>query len=418
MTGRQDLEQLAQAQENNVRLARAELGKLRTTLDNLPPDLQRDMLLDYIPALVRKYGDVAAAAAADWYERTRAKQIEGSYDAVLADAFPDDAIRADVRWKAGSLFDGNTSDMYRFLSNALDRWVRYSSRVTIMNNAARDPAKPLWARVPRGIFTCAFCEMLASRGFVYASKENAGALDPFHPGDDCEIVCQWDARNAHIEGYDPDAMLARYHSAIKTIKDGDISDQWKREAKRAKVEFDSEHPSQDAILFVMRRQHPDLYSDGVFPDDNKQTKGNGSVSYGEWHHMRKQLMSRFATEKPDHGKLPPTTPLEAPKSWPDDFPVLTSKAWNHILYADVKGRAGGHLYGYGWVDAPKSTEFPEEWGPGEILESIIHVLRNPNKEGRHGIVIGHYHGVEVNVAVSTNRNGLRSVKSAYPVYHE
>lgn len=40
-------------------------------------------------------------------------------------------------------------------------------------NAARDPLRPKWARVPSGTETCQFCLMLASRGFAYTSEKSA-----------------------------------------------------------------------------------------------------------------------------------------------------------------------------------------------------------------------------------------------------
>lgn len=395
-------------------------------LQRLEPAAQRNALLGYLPALVTKYGDIAAAAAADWYEQTRGEYVPGSYDAVLADAFPDDAIRADVRWKAGSLFDGDEPDMYRFIANAMDRWVRYSARRTILGNIRRDPAHPRWARVPQGIFTCSFCEMLASRGFDYTSKETAGSAgDRFHQACDCQIVPEWDyeggkrARNAYLTGYDPDAMYERYLQASDTIKQGDIKEQWRKDAKRAGIDLNADSPSGEAVAFIMRRQHPELYTDGVYPDDNKQTRGVGprglgSVSYAKWHSQRKRFMTRFATEKPNHGKIPPDTPLAAPKDWPDDLPLLTSKQWNHIIYGEYDKRdplrpyQGGHLYGYGWWDAPMSTEFPVDWMPSDVLDAIRNVLRA--SDGHGTTAIGAYRGINVKVIT---QNGI--IISAYPV---
>ncbi len=56
-----------------------------------------------------------------------------------------------------------------------------------------------------GAETCRFCLMLASRGAVYLSKENAGAVDHYHANCDCKIVPDW---GGGIEGYD-DAAIYR-----------------------------------------------------------------------------------------------------------------------------------------------------------------------------------------------------------------
>jgi hypothetical protein len=60
---------LADSQSETVRLAKRELGELWWQLQTLTPQQQRDVLLDLIPALVRKYGDIGGTVAAEWYER-------------------------------------------------------------------------------------------------------------------------------------------------------------------------------------------------------------------------------------------------------------------------------------------------------------------------------------------------------------
>jgi hypothetical protein len=221
----------------------------------MDPAWQRDLLLDEIPALVRKYGNIAASAAAEWYERTRAKQVGGSYEPVTADPFPDAAIQATVRYKAGDLFTGNSADMAAFLEGALNRWVQYSGRETVARNVRYDPSKPRFARVPTGAKTCVFCSMLASRGFVYYTEYQAQHRgirqyqDKYHDDCDCQVVAEWDADTSHIEGYDPDSMYGRYLAA--------------RDA--AESESDGHTPSTESILAHMRRMHPDSYTDGVQP---------------------------------------------------------------------------------------------------------------------------------------------------------
>ena len=60
MTDNRQLEQLQASQARAVELARRDLAKLWETLQQLSPEWQRDMLLDYVPQLVAKYGDLAA----------------------------------------------------------------------------------------------------------------------------------------------------------------------------------------------------------------------------------------------------------------------------------------------------------------------------------------------------------------------
>lgn len=221
-------------------------------MQGMDPAWQRDLLLDEIPAMVRKYGNIAATAAAEWYERTRATQVGGAYDPVTADPFPDAAIQATVRYKAGDLFTGNQADMAAFLEGALNRWVQYSGRETVARNVRYDPSKPRFARVPTGAKTCAFCELVASRGFVYLSERSAtvtGLMRKYHNDCDCQVVGEWDKDTHHIEGYDPDTMYDKYLHA--------------RDA--AESESGGQTPSTESILANMRRMYPNDFTDGVQP---------------------------------------------------------------------------------------------------------------------------------------------------------
>lgn len=73
-----------------------------------------------------------------------------------------------------------------------------------------------YALVPSGKETCAYCTMLASRGFVY-SKEGAKSLkEHIHRGCDCVVVaCKEDAEQYHeVEGYDWKKYEDMYVKAI------------------------------------------------------------------------------------------------------------------------------------------------------------------------------------------------------------
>lgn len=82
-----------------------------------------------------------------------------------------------------------------------------------MADIAGDPTRPRWARVPRGRVTCAFCTMLAGRGFVYMSEEAAGGGlgNRYHNHCDCEPVPTWG--EVKLSGYNPDKLNAIYQQA-------------------------------------------------------------------------------------------------------------------------------------------------------------------------------------------------------------
>ena len=114
--------------------------------------------------------------------------------------------------------------------------INATTRLTTRFNVQQDPSRPRYARVPQGK-TCAFCTMLASRGFVYASEDTAGKWHKYHHDCDCKIVPTWG--ETRIDGYDPEKLY----------------DMWKDASK--------EGGSLSEKLARMRRQHPDELTDGV-----------------------------------------------------------------------------------------------------------------------------------------------------------
>ncbi|MGE8691847.1 hypothetical protein [Bifidobacterium bifidum] len=146
-----DVRMLADSQSETVRLVKRELSELWWQIQTLTPPQQRDALLDLIPALVRKYGDIGSTVAAEWYERMYAEHFDGeTFTAETMNDYDDDALRRTIRWKAGMLFDANDKPadpdgMLRWLNQLLDREIKNPGRRTIRRNTTRDPHKPRWA---------------------------------------------------------------------------------------------------------------------------------------------------------------------------------------------------------------------------------------------------------------------------------
>lgn len=149
------------------------------------PEEARDLLLEYVPELVAKYGDIAATAAAEWYEQVRSGQVDGAYNALTVPSVDSAVVQGSVRYAAGDLFTDSPLQTLALLSGAMQRWVMYSGRQTVARNARHDPSQPRFARVPTGDKTCAFCSLMASRGFVYYTKQTAGLTREYH--DECVV---------------------------------------------------------------------------------------------------------------------------------------------------------------------------------------------------------------------------------------
>lgn len=247
MTTRDDVNRLSTASKRLVQMARNDLASLFVGLDLSNPEAVRAALLEVTPALVTEYGDLAATAAADWYEELRDNvNPRQRYTVQTVPAAAESEVQGSVRWAAKDLFGDDPANTLRLLQGSIQRHILYSARATIARNAEHDPSNPRFARVPTGAKTCAFCEIMASRGFVYRTEDLAGGGGHYYHDDcDCQIVPEWDKTEAHISGYDPDAMYDRYLEA------------WDKAGGRGVQAGD--------VAKVLRRMYPDQYTDGIKP---------------------------------------------------------------------------------------------------------------------------------------------------------
>lgn len=169
------------------------------------------------------FGDQAAAYSANVYD---ALMSEYALDLEPGKSYGMDynkeQLTSSVRYHAQKLVNG---DLNGFLQNigqkAFDLTLNTANQ-TMIKNAKRDYKKGVrWARVPSGLETCGFCVMLASRGFVYHTKESAGynvlGLNRFHSFCDCRVFPG--TEDTEIEGYDPEHLYDVYLNARNTIHD-------------------------------------------------------------------------------------------------------------------------------------------------------------------------------------------------------
>jgi len=244
-------EELEQNRANTAALSALVLERLADyfgSLDFRQPEVVRDSLLSFVPALVSQFGPVAEALALDWYDEQRLSAgSRGSFRAKSApQSIPDEAVTAKVRYLAKHLWTPSPEDMLKPLSSAVDKYVKQPGRDAILWNANRENAR--WARVPSGAKTCAFCLVLASRDAIYLSERSAGSREhgnEFHGLCDCQIV-----RIARDEDYPPGYIP------------DDLYDIYEIGADKAGTRSDLK-----AIVFDLRRRFPDRFTDGVVDDD-------------------------------------------------------------------------------------------------------------------------------------------------------
>ena len=208
---------------------------------------------ELIKAEINRYADAANKLASDYYGHVRdlwaqyggidmpeyeppsitadraVWQMEGGFNNTdfmglhYKDVIPDE--NGAVHNNAGRTIDDlwpTFADEERALEY-VQNLVQTVGRMTMQRAVANDPTKPRWARVPRGAKTCAFCLMLASRGFSYLSEDTAGRQMQYHADCDCDIVPSWGS--SKLKGYDPDKYREMYQAAKAAAgDDGDWRD--------------------------------------------------------------------------------------------------------------------------------------------------------------------------------------------------
>lgn len=204
--------------------------------------LAREEMKQVLGELVDTYGSALTQGALDWYEELRPSFKKAYVPEAVEPTGQGERIDRLSRYVAG-LGREDPGKAIRVLAGALGREIQTGPRRTILRASDLDPSAPRFARVPVGK-TCAFCCMLASRGWVYHSKDLAGgAGHEFHDSCNCRIVPDWEHKN--LPGYHPDDMYQVYLSA-----------------RRAAVEAGVKEPPGGIIASYMREGHPEMFSDG------------------------------------------------------------------------------------------------------------------------------------------------------------
>lgn len=233
MTTLADVQRLQVANLAVVDLARADLSRFLAGV-SVTGEALRDALIEFMPILVSTYGQVTAAAAAEWYEQIRGKAVGGGFRAALSELDQSAEVVQTVRYAAGNFFTDTPQKGTDFLSGALQRYVLQPSRETITQNVHRDRSRPHFGRVPSGAKTCAYCVLLASRGFTSEAKADAA----YHNECKCIPAPTWDGT---VEGYSHEGYYDMYSAARDAAPSGDMKE----------------------ILSQMRQMYPDTLTDGI-----------------------------------------------------------------------------------------------------------------------------------------------------------
>lgn len=159
-------------------------------------------LISYASALVDKYGEGSAELACQMYDA-----MAEAAGLTLPAAEP----AAPAAYGELAKAVNGTKHSPALLQSAVSRLVKQAGADTTLKNAIRDGAEFAW--IPHGD-TCAFCLMLASRGWQKAGKRTLknGHAEHIHANCDCEYAVRFNASTT-VAGYDPAQYLAAYESA-------------------------------------------------------------------------------------------------------------------------------------------------------------------------------------------------------------
>ena len=198
-------------------LAQSKVSTLVTQIAAYP-DRAEDMLNDLLYEAIRGSSDAASALAAEMYDELRMQSGVRSGYTAIAPGLNEEAVRQSI-YSTLAEWEESGSDlgfMFQRLLDVTDRRVFGDANDTIRYNVLRDPAKPRYARVLGSDEACAFCTMLASRGFVYRSEESANHR---HTNCKCTVWPSWGfdpmIGSPPIEGYDPQALYDTWRDAQK-----------------------------------------------------------------------------------------------------------------------------------------------------------------------------------------------------------
>ena len=163
--------ELRKAQAGVTALVRRDMARFYGNLDLTDAEAARDELLDYVPQLVNRYGEVAATVAADWYDGVRAAAgAHGSFRASLVVPDKTDAVNQTIRRAVGDLFGENpdTETVLNAIAGKAEVYALDGSRLTIANASTNDPAAKGWERIADD-GACEYC--LGLTGILWTTYE-------------------------------------------------------------------------------------------------------------------------------------------------------------------------------------------------------------------------------------------------------
>ena len=210
-------------------------------------------VMEVVARLYSEYGRALAELGRQFYQWCRDVQAEGR-GTFVAETFWDDGGHALLARAVSAHLGDLASDRKtegkatKAIANSLGDFAFKAGRDAIRGNLdaewrTRRSARTNvgFARVPRVGCTCAFCIMMASRGFVYRSIQSAGGdrANRYHLGCRCTVV-PMDASDPVISDYDETPFLEAYESARDALGSKTVPEEVYERIARAQARAEAE----------------------------------------------------------------------------------------------------------------------------------------------------------------------------------
>lgn len=168
-------------------------------------DVSAEEIISYTKAVVDRYSDASSALACQMYDEIAKAQKAFVPPAEPAEAADYGEVAKAIRGVQKQSPEG------KLIGDPAYRFVKRAAADTMLNNAKRDGAEFAW--IPSGD-GCAFCQMVASRGWQLASNKTVQGnhADHIHANCKCQFAIRFDGRST-VEGYDPDKLRKQYDDA-------------------------------------------------------------------------------------------------------------------------------------------------------------------------------------------------------------
>jgi len=200
----------------------------------------RSITIEMMKTALPNFIDSAATLSADFFDEI-AESLGVKAESKLYDTMDYSVIDDKVRYFAKFLNNGDIDAFKENVTDVTGYFVKRSAFENMYKNCIGN--KMFYARVPTGLETCAFCFMLASRGFVYESENSAEIArrtgDKYHTNCDCIIVPGAKGKDGDprvvIDGYNPKAMYESWCKCADAVgvDHGDGVDKWTDEERNA-----------------------------------------------------------------------------------------------------------------------------------------------------------------------------------------